>query len=195
MRDLPRSINSLPGAARLSVDVAMVRLPLLTSLPRWPISLTAAAAGTTQRLSRKPSPGVTTDACQMSDEDGLKISNTSSGAVGEVEKGRNEIVSALFRVRTSSDQLTRGDRPLDVLERGCTCLGDREGHAAAAVARARQSKPLGQRHGAAVQLQMGARIRSEKSDDELRAVGASDNSESWSAPRRSLARLKPTRQP
>ena len=37
---------------------------------------------------------MTTDACQMYDKDDLK----SSGAVGEVEKGRNEIVSALFHV-------------------------------------------------------------------------------------------------
>src|SRR3979490_148576 len=118
MRGLPRSINSLPGAARHSGDVATARprLPFPSSRPRRPTSLTAAAAGTTQRPSRKPSLGVTTDAYQIPGKDGLK----SSGTVGEVEKGRNEIVSALFHVRMSSRQLARRDRPPDVLERSRT---------------------------------------------------------------------------
>src|SRR5258708_37842630 len=96
MRGLPRSINSLPGAVRLSGDVAMATpgLPFPSLPSQRPTSLTAAAAGTTQRPSRKPSLGVTTDACQIPGMDGSK----SSGAVGEVEKGRNEIVSALFHV-------------------------------------------------------------------------------------------------
>ena len=39
---------------------------------------------------------MTTDAYQIPGNDGLK----SSGAVGEVDKGRNEIVSALFHVNS-----------------------------------------------------------------------------------------------
>src|SRR4051812_9751256 len=170
MRGLPRSINSLPGAARLSGAVAMARqrLPFPSLPPRRPISLTAAAAGTTPRPSRKPALGVTTDACQVPDKDGPN----SSGAVGEVEKGRNEIVSALLAVRTSSCQFARRDRPPDVLERGCPSLGQLERDTAARIARARQRQPLGQRHGPAVQLQMGPRIVLEKPDDKLRPVGA-----------------------
>src|SRR6478735_11352076 len=95
MRGLPRSTNSLPGAGRLSGDAATARPRLRPNLPRRPpTSLTAAAAGTTRPRSKNPSLGVTTDAEQMFDRD----ASWSSGAVGKTEKGRNEIVSALFQV-------------------------------------------------------------------------------------------------
>jgi hypothetical protein len=41
---------------------------------------------------------VTTDASEMFDDDASKSSGKSSGAVGKIAKGRNEIVSALFHV-------------------------------------------------------------------------------------------------
>src|SRR4051794_5628886 len=96
MRDLPRSTNSPLAAGRPWRDVAMVR-PEPSLLPRQSTSPTAATAGTTQRPSRMPTLdvttlGVTTDAGAMFG----KSAPGSSGAVGEVEKGRNEIVSALF---------------------------------------------------------------------------------------------------
>src|SRR6476619_5711668 len=95
MRGPPGSTNSLPGAGRLSGDVATARPRLRPILPPRPsTSLTAAAAGTTPPPSRKPTPGATTDANEMFDRDAARRSAT----VGEIEKGRNEIVSALFHV-------------------------------------------------------------------------------------------------
>src|SRR5436189_1468094 len=95
MRGLPGSTNSLPGAGRLSADVATARARLRPISPPQPsTSLTAAAAGTTPPPSRKPTLGVTTDANEMFDGDAARC----SGAIGKIEKGRNEIVSALFHV-------------------------------------------------------------------------------------------------
>ena len=57
-------------------------------------SPTAAVAGTTRRPSRTQTPGVTTDVreCLAGTRPAI------AGADGELEKGRNEIVSALFHV-------------------------------------------------------------------------------------------------
>src|SRR4051812_28307583 len=113
MRDLPRSINSQPGAGQPWRDGATARpSPRLTLRRRS--SRTAAAAGTTQRPFWRPSLGVTTDASPVFGKPAQK----SSGAVGEVEKGRNEIVSALFHANLFSSLLAGRDRPFGLLERG-----------------------------------------------------------------------------
>src|SRR6185369_8766938 len=59
-----------------------------------------------------------------------------------------------------------------MLERRDPGLGDLQGHALPLIARSRQRQALGQCQRLAVELQMGAGIVLEKSDDELRPVGA-----------------------
>src|SRR4030081_838937 len=71
-----------------------------------------------------------------------------------------------------SCQLACRHRPFGVLERGDTGPGDLQGHAASRIARAGKSQTFAQRYRLAIELQMGACIVLEKSDDELRAIGA-----------------------
>jgi len=59
-----------------------------------------------------------------------------------------------------------------MLECGQPRLGDSQRDPAAGIARARQRQPFLKRHRVAIQLQMRAGIILEKSDDELRAIGA-----------------------
>src|SRR5262245_4976003 len=62
--------------------------------PRRSTSLTASIAGTIRRPFRTPRTSVSTDAGVVFGGD----APGSRGADGELEKGRNEIVSALFHV-------------------------------------------------------------------------------------------------
>ncbi len=80
-------------------------------------------------------------------------------------EGRNE------RFGPYSRRLARRRRSFGVLDRGA-CPSDFQRHAAAGIARAGQGQALAQRHRPSIDLHMGALVVFEKSDNELRAVGA-----------------------
>src|SRR5260370_7265812 len=93
MRGPRRSTNSLPGAGRLSADVAMRR-------PRPPRPIAsrsastkppAAAAGITRKPSRTPSRSGSADANRKLDTDAKVL-----GAISKVENGSEPDVPALF---------------------------------------------------------------------------------------------------
>src|SRR6202048_206712 len=157
------STNSLPGVARLSADVATRRpRPLPILLRRPSVKLPAVAAGITKRQSRSPSRSGNVDAVSTPDADTLLV----FGAISKAVKGSERKRFGLF-----SHQLARRRRSFGVLDRGAR-LGDFQRDAAAGIARAGQGQALAQRHRPSIDLQMGTRIVFEKSDDELRAVGA-----------------------
>jgi hypothetical protein len=86
------------------------------------------------------------------------------------------IIKCVKRVETKrlgpfSYQLTRRHRSFGVLDRGAR-TGDFQRDAATRIARPRQGHALAKRHRPAINLQMGALVVFEKSDDELSAVGA-----------------------